>query len=281
MRDTSQVSGAIKKIPDVPIATMASSTVTLRVVGADGSLAMPPLKSEYRERWNDYGIGLLRQGDLRGAEAAFQQVAQLVPDNADGWVNLGRVRLQDGNLEGAREVLTQALGLQPELPRALFFFAMVLKAEGDYETALTHLRRVAEAHPKDRVVRNQMGRLLFLLGDYGAARTELEQVLRIDPEDLQAHYNLMLCHRALGDETRADTHHRLYLRFKADESAQVIAGVARRRDPAANLESQPVHEHRSMPLPLAPAYTGSACATGASSSGTGIPCGGHPAHDVK
>lgn len=281
--DTSQASGATKKIPDVPIATMALDTVTLRVVDTDGSPAMPPPQSEHLERWperwNDYGIGLLRQGDLRGAEAAFQQVAQLTPDDADGWVNLGRVRLRDGNLEGARKVLTQALGLQPELPRALFFLAMVLKAEGDYETALSHLHRVAEAYPKDRVVRNQMGRLLFLLGDYEAARTELERVLRIDPEDLQAHYNLMLCNRALGDETRADTHHRLYLRFKADESAQVIAGVARRRDPSANLESQPVHEHRSMTLPPAPQYT--ACATDASPNGTGIPCGGHPGRDEK
>ncbi len=131
----------------------------------------------------------------------------------------------------------------------------MLKAEGDYETALSQLRQVAEAHPKDRVVRNQMGRLLFLLGQYQAAKTELEAVLHIDPEDLQAHYNLMLCHRALGDETRAATHHRLYLRFKADESAQVIAGTARRRDPGANLESQPVQEHRSMPLPPAPTFT--------------------------
>lgn len=101
-----------------------------------------------------------------------------------------------------------------------------------------------------------MGRLLFLLGQYQAATAELEAVLRIDPEDLQAHYNLMLCYRALGDETRAETHHRLYLRFKADESAQVIAGKARQRDSGANLESQPVHEHRSIPLPPASSTTG-------------------------
>ncbi len=279
--DTEHVSGAVKGVPDVPIATMASDTVTLRVVDTEMVTSMPSPLPEHRERWNDYGIGLLRQGDLRGAEVAFQQVSRVAPDDADGWVNLGRVRLQDGNLEGARTVLTQALALQPNLPRALFFLAMVLKAEGDYETALAHLRRVAEHHPKDRVVRNQIGRLLFLLGNYQAAQAELEQVLRIDPEDLQAHYNLMLCHRALGDETRADTHHRLYLRFKADESAQVIAGAARRRDPSADLESQPVHEHRSMPLPPPPIYTKRACTTDASPNGIGTLCDNHPMRDGK
>ncbi len=257
--DTSGVSGAVKDIPDVPIATMASAAATLRVLDTEVTPPPQPAHGEQRperwpERWNDYGIGLLRQGALRGAEVAFRHVSELTPDDADGWVNLGRVHLQDGDLDATRTVLTKALELRPALPRALFFLAMVLKAEGDYETALSHLRRVAEVYPKDRVVRNQMGRLLFLLGQYQAARTELETVLRIDPEDLQAHYNLMLCHRALGDEARADIHHRLYLRFKADESAQVIAGKARRRDPGANLESQPVHEHRSMPLPPAPEF---------------------------
>ncbi len=259
--DTSGVSGAVKDIPDVPTATMASDAVTLRVINADVPLSTPPStdhQSEtehWPERWNDYGIGLLRQGDLRGAEVAFQHVSKLTPSAADGWVNLGRVYLQDGDLDRAGTVLRQALELRPHLPQALFFLAMVFKAEGDYETALGHLRQVAEAYPQDRVVRNQMGRLLFLLGQYQAARTELETVLRIDPEDLQAHYNLMLCYRALGDETQAETHHQLYLRFKADESAQVIAGKARQRDPGANLESQPVHEHRSMPLPPAPGFT--------------------------
>jgi Flp pilus assembly protein TadD len=257
--DTSTVSGVMKAIPDLPIVVMARTTTTLQVL--DSSSASPPSapgtpqSSSLRERWNDYGIALLLQGDLRGAEAAFAEVARLEPGYVDGWVNLGRVRLQDGDLDGARQVLTKALEFAPDLPRAHFFLAMVLKAEGDYETALAHLRRVAAAYPYDRVVRNQMGRLLFLLGQYSEARTELERVLRIDPEDLQAHYNLMLCFRALGDEKRAEVHHQLYRRFKADEPSQVIAGIARQRYPGANNESLPVHEHQSIPLPPDPSYT--------------------------
>ncbi len=150
--DTSGVSGAVKDIPNVPIVTMASATATLRVVDptvVQSPTQPPPVSDKHRpegwpERWNDYGIGLLRQGDLRGAEVAFGRVAELAPDDADGWVNLGRVHLQDGDLDRARPVLTKALALRPKLPRALFFLAMVLKAEGDYETALDHLREVAE-----------------------------------------------------------------------------------------------------------------------------------------
>ncbi len=254
--DTATVSGPTKAIPDLPIVVMARASAELRVIAGDEplpSFQVLPAAS-HRERWNDYGIGLLLQGDLRGAEAAFAQVVRLEPSYVDGWVNLGRVRLQDGDLDGARQALTGALNLAPTLPRAHFFLAMVLKAEGDYETALAHLRQVAAAFPYDRVVRNQTGRILFLLGQYAAACTELERVLRIDPENLPAHYNLMLCFRALGDEERSEIHYTLYRRFKADESAPVIAALAQQRYAGANNESQPVHEHHSIPLPPVSSY---------------------------
>ena len=40
-------------------------------------------KSEW-QRWNDYGIGLFLQGDLKGAAAAFSRVTEADPSNPDG-----------------------------------------------------------------------------------------------------------------------------------------------------------------------------------------------------
>src|SRR5207248_2980008 len=81
--DTSHVSGGVKAIPDIPTTTMAESTATLRVVGggapADAALA----DKTVRERWNDYGIGLLLQGHLKGAEAIFEKVTEMDPGYAD------------------------------------------------------------------------------------------------------------------------------------------------------------------------------------------------------
>lgn len=245
--DTSTVSGEVKAIPQLPIVVMASAKATLRVIDRDAPLpemvAQPEPK--HRERWNDYGIGLLLQGDLRGAEAAFRQVTEVDPFYADGWVNIARARLQEGNIEGAQEVLERALALDPDLPKTHFFLALALKAEGSYEEALAHLRKAATRYPKDRVVRNQIGRVLFLQGRFEEAIGELKEVLKIDPEDLQAHYNLMLSYRGVGDIEMAKKHETLYRHFKADESAQVIAAIAQRRYPEADNEAQPVHEHRS------------------------------------
>lgn len=283
--NTSRVSGATKSIPNLPIVTLASAKAQLAITAkTHGSHQLKANKAfqknklkrsetspNLRKRWNDYGIGLLLQGDLRGAEHAFKQVIALESEYVDGWVNLGRVRFQDGNLEGAHKALNQALRRDPALPRTHFFLAMVFKAQGNYETALKQLENVTSAHPNDRVVRNQSGRLHFLLGQYDTARTEFEKVLQIDPENLQAHYNLMLSFRALGNNARSDKHRKLYKRFKADESSSVIAGVARRRDPGADTESQPVHEHHSIPLPPASTYTTSKTRpTGVTSQPAGV-----------
>ncbi len=248
--DTSGVSGNLKQIPQLPIVTLATDEVTLNVLPRSAPPPQPQLALDPKdwERWNDYGIGLLLQGDLKGAEAAFQKITELDPANADGWVNMGRARVQEGDLDGARDVLKKALALKPDLARTNFFYARVLKADGKYDEAIAHLRKAAAQYPRDRVVRNDLGRILFLKRQYADAIREFEQVLAIDPEDLQAHYNLMLSYNGLGQEAKAKLHEKRYLRFKADESAQAITGPYRQKHPHDNNERQSIHEHVSAPL---------------------------------
>ncbi len=244
--DTSRVSGKLKAIPDIPITVMAEAAAEIRVVPKGVALpALAPHEEDaaVRGRWNDYGIGLLLQGDLRGAEAAFLRVTRMDPRYADGWVNVGRARLTEGNLAGAEEVLRRALEIDSNLAKTHFFLGTTLKQAGRYDEALYHLRRAAALYPRDRVVLGQIGRVLFLERRYAEGIAELRRVLAIDPEDLQAHYNLMLCYQGVGDREMAKRHEVLYRRFKADESAQTITGPYRQLHPRDNNERQAVHEH--------------------------------------
>jgi tetratricopeptide (TPR) repeat protein len=256
--DTSRVSGGMKRIPSIPITVMAKTEATLRV-GAKGEA--PPAKAEYldtsvRERWNDYGIGLLLQGDLKGAEAVFLKVTEMEPGYADGWVNVARARLQEGNMTGAETMLRRALEIDAGLAKTHFFLGTALKSLGRYDEAITHLRTAAGKYPRDRVVLNQLGRVLFLQRQFAPAIEALQAVLSIDPEDLQAHYNLMLAYRGLGNAELAAREEALYRRFKADESSQAITGVYRQLNPDDNNERQSIHEHRSAARPApAPAET--------------------------
>jgi tetratricopeptide (TPR) repeat protein len=247
----SGVSAKQEKIPDLPIVAVAENEVTLPVIARSAKLPEPKtivLKEEW-QRWNDYGIGLFLQGDLKGAAAAFQKITEADPSNPDGWVNIGRCAVQEGDMERARAVLGKALALSPNLARANFFYAKVLRADGNYAGAADRLRKVVTQYPRDRVALNDLARILFLQRKYDDAVKILDSVLAIDPEDLQAHYNLMLCYNGLGNDKLAKEHQARYLRFKADESSQAITGPYRRLHPEDNNERQAVHEHISIPLP--------------------------------
>jgi Tfp pilus assembly protein PilF len=245
--DTSKVSGALKEIPDLPIVTMAEAEVTLPVSDAPVEVAedTPADERVAALRWNDYGIGLLLQGDLRGAERAFTRVSEIDPSYADGFVNVARVRVSEGDPEGAQEMLRKAFALAPNLAKAHYFYGLTLKTQGRYDEAIESFRRAAASYPRDRVVRNQIGRVHFLKREFAPAVAELSKTLEIDPEDLEAHYNLMLAYQGLGDMDKADVHRKLYLRFKADEASQFITGDYRRLHPADNNERLAIHEHRN------------------------------------
>ena len=126
------VSAKSEKIPDLPIVALAQNTVTIDVLDARAAapkVATQLVKEDW-QRWNDYGIGLLLQGDLKAAQAAFEKVTEIDPRNPDGWVNIGRAALQEGDLTRARAVLEKALAIDPQLARANFFCASMLKTVG-------------------------------------------------------------------------------------------------------------------------------------------------------
>jgi tetratricopeptide (TPR) repeat protein len=246
------VSAKHEKIPSLPIVTVAEDEVTVNVAphGAAPEQPKQDLQANDWQRWNDYGIGLFLQGDLKGAAAAFEKVTLIAPDNPDGFVNIGRCALQEGDTQRARTTLERALSISPKLARAQYFYARVMRNDGDYAGAASHLREVLAQYPRDRVALNDLGRVLFLQRKFAEAITVLQQVLAIDPEDLEAHYNLMLSYKGLGNEKMASEHEQRYRRFKADESAQAITGAYRQSHPEDNNERQAIHEHVSVALAL-------------------------------
>jgi tetratricopeptide (TPR) repeat protein/nitrate/TMAO reductase-like tetraheme cytochrome c subunit len=245
------VAGKIKgRIPDLPVVTLAQATARLELGAARTAPEWKPVvRRQDRERWNDWGIGLLLQGDLKGAEYAFTRVTEADPDYADGWLNIARALIQEGETDAAKPFIEKALKIDPGLGRVHFFQAMAQKADGDYDGALASLARVAALYPRDRVVQNQIGRLHFLKREFAQAVEAFERVLAIDPEDLQAHYNLMLCYRGLGDNLKRKREEVLFRRFKADESSQTITAKLRALSPEDNNERQQIHEHESIKLP--------------------------------
>ena len=163
----------------------------LRVMpkGAPLPKTAPLLDASVRERWNDYGIGLLLQGDLKGAEAAFLKVTQMEPGYADGWVNVGRARLTEGNLAGvtarldhARDLGATVVWLMPIHPIGVekrkgtygspYSIRDYLAVNPDYGTAEDLRTLVREAHARG----------LKVIMDVVANHTSWDSVMMATPE---------------------------------------------------------------------------------------------------
>ena len=241
------VSGKIRdRIPDLPIMTLATATQKLALGKPSWT---PVVRKQDRERWNDWGIGLLLQGDLKGAEYAFQRVTEAEPEYADGWLNAARALIQEGETDAAKPYIAKAMEINRELGRIWYFQAAIQKADGDYDGALKSLEVARSKYPRDRVVLNEIARILFLKRRYPAAVEALKQVALVDPEDVQMHYTGMLCYRGLGDLAAAALEQKLFLRFKADEASEAITGKRRMISAEDNNERQPIHEHESAVAP--------------------------------
>jgi Flp pilus assembly protein TadD len=242
------VSGQIKgEIPNLPIVTLAKAELTLPVLN-EKPVWTAVAKTGTRERWNDWGIGLLQQGDLKGAEFAFRKATEAEPGYADAWLNVARALIQEGETDAAKPYVEKAVQINSSLGRIYYFRALIEKTDGKYDEAFADLQRVESQYPRDRVVLNQIARILFLKRQYAKAIEYCQRICDVDPEDVQMHYTAMLCYRGLGDEEKAGREQKLFQRFKADESAQSITAQRRMLSPEDNNERQLVHSHESVAL---------------------------------
>jgi tetratricopeptide (TPR) repeat protein len=234
----------------LPVVTISTDSVTLPVAPAGDAVLAKDVKRgnpDWPEknwiRFNDYGIGLLLQGDLRGASTIFAKVAEMATDKPDGPLNLARTKVQEGDLPAAKAALAEAEKRKPGWPKTAFFRAIVSKEEGRVDDAMADLALVEKKFSKDRNVLNQMARLLYVAGKYADALPYIDRVLDIDGEDLTAHYNAMLCLKGLGRTEEAAAEEKWYRYFKEDEQARSLAVAFRQKNPIANRESLPVHVH--------------------------------------
>lgn len=258
---------------DLPITTIAGDSITFPVEGVDAAPTNAPSPIIPWQRWNDYGIGLLLEGDkgsekgeLIQAAHAFEQVEKM--GRPDGPLNLARVYLKEGRLEDAVGALQRAAKTDPPAPRWMIAWlnGLANKQNGYLDKAIAEFRSILEdKYPeldqrgfdfsKDYEVINELGQTLFERaklerGEENATRrreflqqavARFQKTLALDSENVTAHYNLALIHAQLGDDKLAAEHRKLHERYRPDDNARDRAvAIARRANPAADHAAQAV-----------------------------------------
>ncbi|NNE06628.1 MAG: tetratricopeptide repeat protein [Xanthomonadales bacterium] len=263
-----QFQGETFRHNDLPVTTIASDRLVFSVAG-DSTQIPVQLREDIPEwqRWNDYGIGLLRKrgsGQLRQAEEAFLEVEAL--GRPDGPLNLARTYLREGRLSEAATMLGRAAQHDPPAyPWSLAYFtALVNRQNGYLDEALESLSSVIDTRFQEARLRefdfSQDYRLLNIYAQtlfdrskltgrdaaqreyfLGQAIKAFERVLQLDPENAEAHYGLAQAWASSGETEREQAHRLLHAKYKVDDNARDRAvSLARRLNPAANHAAEAV-----------------------------------------
>ncbi|MDB6054621.1 MAG: response regulator aspartate phosphatase rapC [Verrucomicrobiales bacterium] len=265
---------------DLPITTISTDEITFPIAGVAPLTVVQTNGIPVWQRWNDYGIGLLLEGDkgsekgeLLQAAVAFSKVEEL--KKSDGPLNLARVYFKEGRLEDAVEALKRASLVDPPAPRwtIAWLNGMVNKQNGYLDKSISEFRSVLyDKSPeleqrgfdfsKDYEVINELGQTLFERAKMERnqpekrkqfleeAVAEFKKTLALDSENVTAHYNLALIYADLGKDKAAEEERKLHERYRVDDNARDRAvSLARRRDKAADHAAQAIVIYSLEPKP--------------------------------
>jgi len=270
----------------LPITLLAADKVVFPVAGIEKSPTNEKRDIPIWQRWNDYGIALLlegqaaNKGELRQAADAFVEVEKL--GRYDGPLNLARVYNAEGRIDEAVEAIQRAAKHTdpPAPPWTIAWLSGLLNRQQlHFEAAEKNFRSVLEDHTAEMAQRkfdfsldyeviNDWGQTLFELAkqQYGESRRSnrvkllndaaqaFERTLKIDSENIAAHHNLHLIYGQLGDATKANLHRNLHERYKLDDNARGRAvALARQKYPAADRAAEALVIYKLQPPGTRPA----------------------------
>ena len=222
------------------------------------------------ERWNDYGIGLLLEGnagsdkgELRQAEAAFAEVERL--GRPEGPLNLARVYHKEGRLDDAAQALRRAAAAGAAPWTVAWLNGLVNKENGHLDEAIANfdggarrqlagaagarlrlqprLRGAERAGPGAVRARQAGTRRRRAPRPRAAllrrAADAFDRTLAIDAENVTAHYALSLSTASSAIRPAPPTHREAHLRYTADEQSRSrVIAMHRLANPAANHAAQ-------------------------------------------
>jgi tetratricopeptide (TPR) repeat protein len=147
----------------VPVAALAAACGALT-----GVIVHHP-SYNFSEEYAFTGNALLREHDLNGAEAAFQQAVAADPQRALGWNGLGVVAGNRGLLDEAEADFRTALSREPSFVRSQYLLGTVFQRRGNLAAALVQFRLAFSVRPDDSEVVSSLADALLASGDAAGA----------------------------------------------------------------------------------------------------------------
>lgn len=145
----------------------------------------------------------LASGHYDEALSKFEEIINLNPDDANGYVGKAKVYQEQGQFDLAAKTLVGAQIADPESFGAELTLGNLSISMHKFEDALRHYQRANDLDPHEMAASYGIGVAYLKLGDYRKAEHAFESVLEASPQDTDAMYSLALTEMELENETRA------------------------------------------------------------------------------
>ena len=170
------------------------------------------------------GARLQREGDLRGAVAAFREAVQSAPQRVDAITGLAVAYLHMGRPSDAIPGLRKAREAAPQHQGVAYFLGLAYYQLERYSEAQEELSWVLARQPDNNQVRHLQGLCLLKLGRLDDGIQALERVVGADPANRQAVCTLGSVYIKAGLVDRAETLVNRRLRDDLTPEAMLIKG---------------------------------------------------------
>ncbi|MBI2870904.1 MAG: tetratricopeptide repeat protein [Candidatus Omnitrophica bacterium] len=148
---------------------------------------------------NNLGNKLEDEGDLKGAEQAYQEAIDIAPDSPLAYSNLGNLYSKKGDIAQAVALYKKALRLDPTATFAHINLGNAYYELNDWTHAIKEYKIALVLDPESLVAHNNLGDAYIKKGLPNHALRHLKKAVEMDPGFAAAHDNLGDAYRAKGE----------------------------------------------------------------------------------
>jgi eukaryotic-like serine/threonine-protein kinase len=131
-----------------------------------------------------------RTGDFPAAQAAYQHVLEIDPQNTDAYLGLGNTYDSLGQTANAEQEFRRAIEIRPACWSCFNAFGIFLNKHSRYGAAADAWRKVTELAPDNVWGYMNVGVTYFNIGQFGKAEEYFRRALQIEPNDPDLYSNI-------------------------------------------------------------------------------------------
>jgi len=158
----------------------------------------------------------------RQAVNEFRKALGLAPDSIRERINYGLALLRAGDMTAGVAELQKAQKSDPKIPHTWFNLGVALKKEGELEAALAQFQGMVRLVSGEPVTHYQIGSILKARGDQAAAVKEFETARGINPRLAAPHFQLYGLYRQLNRPEEAAAELRIFQDLKKQQDGAAV-----------------------------------------------------------